>query len=206
MNSDLMFAVARGYVDKVKSLLDQGADVDFVSSNTRFTTKFFACIPKTTPLISAVKQNNVKMVKLLLNHNADCHFVSENTHGAVFEACAFNALDSLKCLVEHGADINQLNDNGETPLLFLFQRYRDSASKTMADVCMLMMKLLIENGADLDIKDSIGKSFMDRINSWETAYTKELKDFIQFANAKHESKELDSIIDLNGEDQANMEF
>ena len=72
---------------------------------------------------------------------------SSLTYTPIMYACKFGRLDTIKCLVENGANANHRFDNGFTSLHSLCRQGYD----------LKTIKCLIENGADIDMRDSQGK-------------------------------------------------
>ena len=68
-----------------------------------------------------------------------------STDQALIEATKLGDVDSVKSLIEKGADVNTENDWGCTPLHY-------AADSGYVDIA----KLLIEHGADVNAKDSDG--------------------------------------------------
>lgn len=124
----------------------------------------------------------------------------------LFEACKNLEIDQLRSIIDGKADINIVNKFSQTPLLYLFSAYPNIDTEEEAKISMAMMKLLIEKGAKLDIKDSLGKSFLDRVNTWNTSYTRELSDFIQAMDARQESLQLNSTIGIDKEYEQGVLF
>jgi len=54
---------------------------------------------------------------------------------------------AINCLIEHGADINEENDEGETPLFEVCK----NINKTIVEI-------LFENGADINKKNKKGET------------------------------------------------
>ncbi len=50
-----------------------------------------------------------------MNNVADIHLQNTNQQSPFYGAAAVGNIDAMKCLVKLGADINVLNEDGETP-------------------------------------------------------------------------------------------
>jgi hypothetical protein len=92
LNEDLLTATRKGDLEKVKTLLAQGADVN-AKSPYGATPLFFAC-----------DRSNVEMVKLLLEKGADPN-VKDTFYGAspLNWALGKGSPEIIKMLIEHGA-------------------------------------------------------------------------------------------------------
>ena len=89
----------------VGALVQGRADVDAAASNG------------TTSLHLAANAGSFAMVEYLVNQKADTNLLDSSLETALHKA-AGNAedLDCVKCLAQHGADVNLANENGKTPI------------------------------------------------------------------------------------------
>jgi len=104
-----------------------------------------------TPFILAVYNNNIDAVKFLLKNGAktDAQDLSGNT--ALMGATFKGYVEMTNLLVNEGkANVNQLNSNGATALIF---------AATFGQVEII--KILLDAGADRSIKDGRGKTAKD---------------------------------------------
>jgi hypothetical protein len=100
----LLLSIEKNEYDKVKSLLEIGADV-----NAKTDSGW-------TALLGAVSNGNSKIVKLLLDNGADPNAVN-NDGNSPLSAAAYNGyVEIVKLLLAYGADVNQQNKGGGTPL------------------------------------------------------------------------------------------
>uniref|UniRef100_A0A452IE74 Ankyrin repeat domain-containing protein 17 n=1 Tax=Gopherus agassizii TaxID=38772 RepID=A0A452IE74_9SAUR len=103
-NTALTYACAGGYVDVVKVLLESGASIEDHNENGH------------TPLMEAGSAGHVEVARVLLENGAGI-----NTHSNEFKesaltlACYKGALAAL--LIERGANLEEVNDEGYTPLM-----------------------------------------------------------------------------------------
>ncbi len=104
---DLIQAVMAGDGDKVKELLDNGADVDVRDRNGM------------TPLILAAKKGRSQIVRLLLEKGADVNAQDEVMGWtALILASALGYKSVVKLLLENGADVSIKDKNGMTALKY----------------------------------------------------------------------------------------
>ena len=169
----LMWACNRNSLDIVKLLVENGAEINYVSTVDG------------SPLREAVKNKNVEMVEYLIEHGADVnigqgryeYYGIENplnmamrstdlskillsngaqtfckdrlgfVHGLVGEAVKYNPdIEMIMLYLSYGADIN-LGDHVETPLLMSLCWKKPEVAT-----------FLIRNGADVNIVDGNGSS------------------------------------------------
>ena len=105
----LLKAVARGEAEVAMILLDLGADANACSSSSSH---------EETPLQMAVHNNDIKLVLALLKKGALVDFKSPATGGwtALHIAAALNRPTAMSALLKFGANPNNLDADGDTPL------------------------------------------------------------------------------------------
>ncbi len=101
-----------------------------------------------TMLMSAIKLNDEKLIEELLKGGARLN-KSADTRGRtpLIYAAVYGDAETIKALVEAGADLNQDNPGGRTPLM---EAATHGNTKTI--------KALVEAGADVDKVDKNGKT------------------------------------------------
>lgn len=138
-------------LDNIKLLLDNGADVNYVSS--------------TTALHEAVLCENLDVVKLLLKHGADINIVDKD--GETPLASYIDDITTrshinkklIKYLIKHGADVNTYNQFGYPIIQMLYDR--DNHYK--------LLKLLFKctNNIDINIKNKNGDTIFDKFLNYD---------------------------------------
>nr|WCB86833.1 CPPV022 ankyrin repeat protein [Cooks petrelpox virus] len=129
----LSHAIKSNNVSIVMSLLKYGINPNFVDS------KGF------TPLHYAVNANNLLITKLLLDNGADIEIV--NKHAFIHEIMRFSGFEQIiNTLLLYGADVNHINDN-YAPIHLATDIENEE-----------MVKILIRNGANIDLKDTYNGS------------------------------------------------
>ena len=103
-DSLVMLAMAGG-VDQVRNLLDQGADVNGVSSFLGVTA-----------LIGATSMDQTAVVQLLLARGADVNKAGLTTT-PLTEAAVDGYPDMVRILIDKGADVNKKDNDDETALM-----------------------------------------------------------------------------------------
>lgn len=128
----LIWAIERGKVNNVKTLLKRGALVNY---NTFKDGE--------TPLSKAAVYKQPEMVRMLIESGADVNLGRSRTP---LQAASMSCdVESAKLLIEHGAHINT---NQEYPPIILAAR----------ENCLDVFTLLVEKGADTDVTDRQGST------------------------------------------------
>jgi len=153
-----------GDIDKLKMLIKNGADInhpDFAGRSPlhvaatqgkeavlKFIIEQGANIhardhSNDTPLLSAVKSGQEKCVKILYECGGSLGLNDSNLADLLIQQATTGDLSRLKCLILSGADVNLMSkSNGNTAL-------HAAIEGSHVEIC----KLLIENGADRNIKN-----------------------------------------------------
>ena len=124
--SPLATALAMGNLDVAQLLYDHGAHVDVQGDDRR------------TPLYAAT--GHPKIVEWLLSRGADPHFLWE--YSCLHMAAQSGQLEVARILLQHKADQNALNKEGQTPLHL-----------ASAGGHINVAQLLLEHGVDVDVLD-----------------------------------------------------
>ena len=138
LNKELLEAVRAGDVQRVRELLEAGAN-----PNARDKDGL-------TPLHWAASEGHADIVKILLEHGADPNTKIKYGWTPLHYASREGHADVVKLLLEHGADPNTKKDDGLTPL-------HVAAFSGHADV----VKLLLEHGADPNARNYLGWTPLD---------------------------------------------
>jgi len=180
--SELALAASDGDMEKVKRLLEEGAEV-----NPRC---HFNNICK--PLAWAAERNDIEMMKLLIAYGADVNGTNAYLDAPLHYAIEKNNKEAMVVLFEAGANVNQPNAFGISPfiaicgtddleLVGLFIKYGGNPNSGFsnvtsgshpADGCNALMtaamygqkkvvELLLQNGANPDLKDAKGRTALD---------------------------------------------
>ncbi len=103
-NKDLINAASEGDIEKVKALLEGGADVNIKSDSG------------TTPLISASFGGYTDIMQLLIENGADVNAKLNIGTTALNHAAFYGHTSAVKLLLDNGADINATWKDGTTAL------------------------------------------------------------------------------------------
>jgi len=130
---ELILAINDGNVDRVKELLESGANPNETGEEG---------IP---PLFIVAKKYDIDplIASLLIEHGADLDSTLKYSHSPLHLAANINNAEVVKLLINAGADINSYGENRETPLF--------NAAKSFEAT-----QILLEAGADHTIAGSWG--------------------------------------------------
>lgn len=135
----LLKAADKGDTAEIKDLIDQGADP---SCKDRWGN---------TPLSNACWKGQTKAMDLLLHNGADFGHPNHPENDLLSHS-AFNAqVESVRWLLEKGADSNHISEKtGESALHFVISKRGDLRRTEI-------VRLLVEGGADVNLKTKTGK-------------------------------------------------
>jgi ankyrin repeat protein len=138
VNDDMFTAAQRGDVEKVRLLLEKGADINYKDK----------IVLGHTPMTIAAAWGHTEIVKLLLDHGASVN--QQNNDGTSALQCAASTTKSemVKLLLDKGADVNHRDKVGRTPL-FDATAQRCPSENT---------RLLLARGADVNAMDNKGRT------------------------------------------------
>jgi len=131
--SALHVAAERNDVIQIRSLLNEGIDIDTRNNNGE------------TPLHVAARKGHLKVVELLLTKGAELDARNKYSMTPTHRAAYAGHVEVVKLLLSKGADVNAKGNNAITPLYF-------AAQQGNIDIA----ELFLANGADVDVKDKRG--------------------------------------------------
>lgn len=137
--NNIHFAAFQGNVDRIKSFLKEGVDI-----NEKRTTK------ERTPLDYAVKGGKVEVVKLLISEGAEVNTGAKGIPALIY-AVRSGDTEIAEFLLDNGADPNAVSGRGGMTALHMAVVRRNKE----------MVQLLIENGADVNAKGLGGMTALD---------------------------------------------
>ena len=161
-------AITRGDIDKVKAMLDAGANiererddggtplliaiykhhVDIVKLLLERGSDVNSPVIDSPPIFHAATRSEhaPELIQVLLDHGADLEATASDTHLSVLHwAVGNNTLHATDFLISKGADINRTCMTGKTPLLF-------AAEKGHTE----MVRLLHAKGSDIHVHSRNG--------------------------------------------------
>lgn len=143
LNRLLLQATERGDLVAVRSLVAQGTDVNATQTNGW------------TALMLAVQNTHASIVEYLLAHGADVHRRSTlyNDTDAMLLAAESGNLSICLMLLAHGGNINEIDIDGDTPLMHAVSNGNLSPKQVYQ-----VTKLPIKHGANVNVSDKIGNT------------------------------------------------
>lgn len=126
---------------------------------------------------SEVDEEWLSKLNAFYNFGGDINTPTNRYGWQLIHIAALNRLSNCaKWLVENGADINAVDNQGCTPLLLAFDSEIDSAVQYREDINFLCSKSLVAIGADIKVRDSDGKSLEDIATSYGRKILADFKD------------------------------
>lgn len=134
---ELINAVAKGDLEKIQALLEQGSDINEMKGAY-------------TPLTRAAIMDDPAVARLLINKGARINAKNSNSDTALSNAASSGSMDVLCLLIEKGAALDEKDNEGRPPLFW-------AVNGSRLDV----IQLLIDKGADLEATDNKGRTAFD---------------------------------------------
>ena len=150
----LIYASVNGSLDIVKNLIKQGADINAQDDYDG------------TALMYASIEGYLEIVKYLIDNGADVNTQDDYGETALMYASRRGYFRIIEYLIKNGADVNIKNNKNETALIKViiscirtFEENKENMIKKNAALnrCLKIVKCLIENSADVNIKNNEGK-------------------------------------------------
>lgn len=141
--SPLHVATMSGFKDMVEILLEHDVMIDLHDTSRR------------TPLIIASQNNDIDICRMLVENSASLRSFDSSGDSALHHACRGRFTTIMRLLLsEDSINVNATNFFSDTPLHI--------ACKTGSIMCI---RLLMENGADVNYKNKAGKKPCDVIGN-----------------------------------------
>jgi ankyrin repeat protein len=130
--------VLEGHFEVSQLLFAHGADI-----NSR-------CADNYTPLHYASTKGHLRIVKWLLDHGADVNPKEKDGSTPLHIAAMYGHLETCRILLKCNADVDSQKHNGSTPLHQASRRWEEGST--------VIVRLLLEYGADVRLRDLEGKT------------------------------------------------
>lgn len=158
----ILVAIKEGNIDLVKFLESKGAIFEGAVTNKK--SKFYGF----DALLFAVTNKDTKILEYLLTKNFKINSMNQvaGLYPLHYAAATCNSR-MVDALIQNGAQVNVLNDKGETPLI---------VSARMK--CFAAAVALKEAGASFELADSKGKKAIDLIKG-DSNYLQEFRYFLE---------------------------
>jgi uncharacterized protein len=145
-NTPLMVAFDSKQVASYERLLELGADPNVTMSDRRTLTAW-----------AAARKEDTTWLRLALAHGGDPNLLSssrasKSLHPPLRFATSNGSLEHATLLIDHGADVDDLGETGQRPLIYAIGSGR-------YDVVLL----LLQSGADYTADDTVPWSFLEAV-------------------------------------------
>ena len=158
----LHHAAENGETEIARQLINAGATIEAKPTNASYGTG--------TALHLAAKRGHVDTIQMLIDKKAVIDATDSSSQTPLHYAARHGEVESVRALLKAGAKINATNTDGKTPLHLTIQRVVHSPVLTSSspssdssandqikkqERLIATARVLVESGANLDIKDSI---------------------------------------------------
>jgi len=135
----LHLAILKRDLKKVKSLINDGADINLISFNEGSPLHLAASIRK--KFLSIRSRHDLELIRSLLVRGADVHAVRRNAGTPLHDACAKGRIDVAELLLASSANINSQAENSHlTPLHYAVKNDQQE-----------MVRFLLSKGAKVNL-------------------------------------------------------
>ena len=127
--------------ENLQAMIHHGADVNATNKNN------------ITPLMHACENGDIDAINILLNAGADPNIADVHGYTALHDAVeGFCSTESLRAIIDHGADVNARNNNSVTAIMIACYKGNTDA-----------ISVLLKAGADLNMTDGNGASCIHHV-------------------------------------------
>ncbi len=143
LNTKLWLAVKNNQTDKVRELIDSGANLHNITGS--FLRRYD--LEENTLIHLAAQLGFLDIVKTLIRFNTNINARNRQKQTPLHWAAYYGQIDVVKYLIEHGADINAVDSDGDPALTW-------AANKAQFEV----FNYLISHGANPKQISSLGRT------------------------------------------------
>ncbi len=159
----LLYAAGKCRLELMTYLINKGADIHVVGGFDQSMALHRAI----SNWNWVAKEDRLKAVQILADAGANLEQIDNDGYSPLMAAAAFGCYTVVEELIKRGVNVNQVNDDGKTALHFAvmepygYDQYPDDESSEEANVMnealkLDIIKLLAENGADLNLSHNFG--------------------------------------------------
>lgn len=149
--------------EKVEKEIAKGLDIKGAYESRQSYSSYIEVNIIVPPLICAAKSDNIKVVEVLLKHGADVNGNGVDGETALMGAVHRRNFAMAEMLIKSGANVNAQDNNGDSILEYA------SNGSCSADG-EKMVKYLLQNGANRDIRNNQGKTPLDNLDDGTRGY------------------------------------
>ena len=157
--NDKMFELLNRYhktgyeTNEIKSLIEQGADVNAVNKESGETPLMYACGSYDYDKLG---NGNIELARILISKGAEVNAKDPSGNNALINSALNGNVEIVKLLISKGANVNIQDRNNATPLIATQIALGEKQQNAVQ-----VAKILIENGANVNIRDNSGKTALD---------------------------------------------
>lgn len=124
----LMRAAGQGDVDRMRNLLDQGADMQ-ARDQIDLSALDYAC--GAMPSFAGNAKGSPEAVQLLLDRGADINAAGKQGRSPLMYAVRTRNLRLVKLLITHGADVRRISRDGHSALFYAHLDHSDAVTELL---------------------------------------------------------------------------
>ena len=145
-NQSLINAISKLDISEVKKLLDEGADVNYISKYDESPLSSFLMGYYDDVEDGEILEDKFNIAKLLIDYGADVNHKNsyDGNQGPLTYAVLGNDTNLVDLLIKNGAEVNAISSHGETPLIAAIKDGNNNND---------VIRLLLERGSRKNIKD-----------------------------------------------------
>lgn len=109
-------------------------------------------------LFKAVEEDRIADITMLIRQGAEINASDMLGQSLLMYACMYRNKDIVRLLIDCGADVNQRDITGATPLIktIMIQSIKDLGDERKLDTEVDIIKYLLDAGADIHARDNYG--------------------------------------------------
>lgn len=149
--------------EEVEKEIAKGLNINESYESGQNYSSYIEVNPMVPPLICAAESNNVKVVEILLKHGANVNGKGVDGKTALMGAVYRRNFSMAEMLIKSGANVNAQDYNGDSVLEYASNGSCSSDGEKM-------VKYLLQNGANRDIRNNQGKTPLDNLDDGTRGY------------------------------------